>query len=375
MTESDLKLVDGKFYHLIVEGSDYEIGTQLAEYVKERPDGVSAKEVYTSANLDPATKGFEDISDLISHLGEYAPGIAEELQGFADGLDSSPGKIPFLTWTFMTPSKGHCSQLAALSSVTDKQHVYAARTYEWTTEEDLVLCTTRRKGKARHIGFTSSLHGRYDGFNEHGLLISMTGGGIFNVPINASGFFCCVAIREALESCRDVSEGLDLLRAFPLGGHFNLILADKKDRAALVEFADGDMEIRETSAEDPEPYVYSVNHYKLPKIEKHNALNCGIIAHSKMRQELITKMFEDKAPQISRSDIQNLFATLHPNGLCNHFYDDGFGTLWSMIFDLTECSVDVCFSAPTHNEYRRFELDGTPGFTEYPVIFPKAPWT
>ncbi|MHA2136218.1 MAG: C45 family autoproteolytic acyltransferase/hydrolase, partial [Candidatus Thorarchaeota archaeon] len=296
MTESDLKLVDGKFYHLIVEGADYEIGTQLADYVKGRPDGAEAKKVYTSGKLDLKKTGFKDFPSLMSHLGKYAPGVVDEIQGFADRLDSSPEKVPFLTWTIMSASKGNCSQLAALSPITDNQHIYAARTYEWTTEEDLVLCTTRRKGKASHIGFTSSLHGRYDGLNEHGLFVSMTGAGIFNVPLKSSGFFCCVAIREVLESCRSVGEGLDLLRTFPLGGHFNLILADKNDHAAVVEFADGDVEVQETSATDSEPYVYSVNHYKLPTIEKHNELNCGIISHSKMRQELITKTVEEQLP-------------------------------------------------------------------------------
>lgn len=52
------------------------------------------------------------------------------------------------------------------------------------------------------------------------------------------------------------------------------------------------------------------------------------------------------------------------------FYNDGFGTLWSMIFDLTQGSVDVCFSAPTHNKYRSFDLADPAGVTEYPTIIP-----
>ena len=58
------------------------------------------------------------------------------------------------------------------------------------------------------------------------------------------------------------------------------------------------------------------------------------------------------------------------DGLCNHYYNDGFGTLWSMVFDINGESVDVCFSAPTHNSYRTFGLKDPVGITAYPTIVP-----
>jgi len=47
-----------------------------------------------------------------------------------------------------------------------------------------------------------------------------------------------------------------------------------------------------------------------------------------------------------------------------------------MLFDITNCSVDVCFGAPTHNEWRTFKLEDPVGMKEYPTIFPnvKEPW-
>ncbi|MFX1475500.1 MAG: hypothetical protein ACFFCO_08495, partial [Promethearchaeota archaeon] len=108
---------------------------------------------------------------------------------------------------------------------------------------------------------------------------------------------------------------------------------------------------------------------------KHNKLNCGIITHSQIRQSLITKMIQEKRPKISKEYLRQLFATSHPDGLCNYFYRDGFGTLWSMLFDVTERTVDVCFGAPTHNKYKTFKLNDPVGVTTYPAVFPILPWS
>jgi predicted choloylglycine hydrolase len=250
------------------------------------------------------------------------------------------------------------------------------RSYEWTfTEEELLLLTTRVKGKASHIGFSLGLASRYDGINEHGFLVSMTGAGIFNVPLQQKGLACWVVIRSLLDQSKSVEDALNQIQPATMSGHFSLVLADASGHAALVEFADGDMEVKQTNNDDPKPWIFSVNHYNLPKIGKHNKLNCGIITHSTLRQALITDLIQEKRPKISKEDLRRLFATSHPDGLCNYFYRDGFGTLWSMLFDVTEKTVDVCFSAPTHNEYHTFRLDDPIGVPAYPAVFPILPWS
>ena len=41
-----------------------------------------------------------------------------------------------------------------------------------------------------------------------------------------------------------------------------------------------------------------------------------------------------------------------------------------MIFDLTDINVEVCFGAPTHNDWHKFTLDDPVGVKEYHVKFP-----
>jgi predicted choloylglycine hydrolase len=368
MEESKYDLVREKYHHIVLDGSRYEAGKQLAEIINQDPN---AKKSFSSAKLDLRKLGFADWDALQSNCEECCPGLTEEIQGFADGLGTSPDRVPFWNWTYSSSLGGNCSQLAVLSSVTEERHIYAGRSYEWNhKEEDLKLFTTRVKGKASHIGFSCLLFGRHDGLNEHGLLVSMTGGGIFRVPFKHRGPMFWLVIRSLLETCTSVNNALGRLESIPMAGYFSLMLVDKQENAAIVEFADGQMSVQRVTSDDAEPYVFSVNHYRQPKTRKFNKLNCGIITHSQIRESLITKWYKTHAEKISRKNIQTLFATKHPDGLCNHFYNDGFGTLWSMIFDVTESSIDVCFSAPTHNKYRPFSLADPAGVTEYPAIIP-----
>ncbi|UCE29027.1 MAG: hypothetical protein JSV85_07155 [Candidatus Bathyarchaeota archaeon] len=368
MKEGAYNLVNVKYHHLVLDGSGYESGKQLAGIICSDS---GAKHFFSSAKLDLKKAGFSSFNALQENCEECCPGITEEIQGFADGLETSPDRIPFWNWTYSPSLGGSCSQLAVLAPATKDHHIYAGRSYEWThKEEDLKLFTTRVKGKASHIGFSCLLFGRHDGLNEHGLLVSMTGGGIFGVHFKQRGPMFWLVIRSLLDWCSSVDDALERLETIQIAGYFSLMLVDKKDNAAIVEFADGQMSVKRTASDSSEPYVFSVNHYRQQGTRKFNKLNCGIINHSQIRESLITKWYKTHNPKISKKNIQTLLATEHPNGLCNHFYNDCFGTLWSMTFDVTQRLVDVCFSAPTHNKHHCYGLDDPTGVTEYPTVIP-----
>lgn len=365
MEKPKYDLAKMRYHHVVLEGSEYEVGKQLAEIINQDS---SAKNFHSSAKLDAKKLGFADFKSLQANCEECCPGITEEVQGFADGLGTSPEKVAFWGGAYVT---SFCSQLAVLTSATKDHHVYAARSYEWIhTEEDLKLFTTRVKGKASHIGFSCMLFGRYEGLNEQGLLASTTGGGVFGVPFKQKGPMNWVVVRSLLDSCKSVDDALRRLESIPIGGYFSLMLADKKNNVAMFEFADGHTSVKCISNDDPEPYVFSVNHFRQPEMQRFNRLNRGIITHSRIRESIITKWYEAHARNIEKQDIKRLFATEHPTGLCNHLYSEYFGTLWSIIFDVTRGSVDVCFGAPTHNEYHTFGLNDPAGVKEYPTIIP-----
>jgi hypothetical protein len=58
-------------------------------------------------------------------------------------------------------------------------------------------------------------------------------------------------------------------------------------------------------------------------------------------------------------------------GLSGHYYTGYFGTLYSIIFDLTGLKTEVCFGSPTHNIWQQpFNLNDPIGEKYYTAIFP-----
>ncbi|UCF59240.1 MAG: hypothetical protein JSV15_02170, partial [Candidatus Bathyarchaeota archaeon] len=76
--------------------------------------------------------------------------------------------------------------------------------------------------------------------------------------------------------------------------------------------------------------------------------------------------------EVKREALRTILSRKYPKGLCDHYYTEGFGTVWSLIFDLTSIKADVCFGAPTHNKWRSFSIDEPLGVKEYPAVFPDA---
>jgi predicted choloylglycine hydrolase len=377
----DYNLVNGKFQHIILEGTAYEVGKLQGEILKNDEEMRARIEKAISSFLsqlgvskdgkpDLKTMGFQDFKELQGFFEEHCPGLNEEMQGFADSMGVEVNEVPFYDATYHVPK--NCSQVAVLSSVTNDKHVYVGRSYEWThTEDDLRLCTTRVKGKAKHIGFSTFLFGRADGLNEHGVSVTFTGGGIFGVPYKQQGFGDHLVIRSILDSCESVDDAMELVQKIPISGFFNLLIADRSSNAALVEFADETCDIKQINNNSEDKYLFSTNHYTLPGTIKSNELNCGIIGQSRKRYQLLASNL-CAASEVKREALRTILSRKFPKGLCDHYYSESFGTVWSLIFDLTSIKADVCFGAPTHNKWRSFSIDGPIGVKEYPAVFPDA---
>ncbi|WP_349948672.1 hypothetical protein ABFV83_09735 [Lacrimispora sp. BS-2] len=63
-------------------------------------------------------------------------------------------------------------------------------------------------------------------------------------------------------------------------------------------------------------------------------------------------------------------STPYPDGLCCHYYDEFFGTLRSMIFDVTEKNIEITFGSPKINKWNTF-LVGALNEKEIKVMLPQ----
>lgn len=362
-------LLKKDFHHVVLEGTAYEVGRQQGEILKrQNPEAVRW---FTSAKIEPKKLGFKDFEELQAFYEKYCPGITDEIQGLADSFGAEPNKLQLYNPPIYQP--GNCSQFAMLSSVTDDKHVYVGRSYEFNQKmNDFRLCTVRIEGKVKHIGFTEFLLGRDDGMNDHGLCVTFSGGGTFKREPTKKGFNFFFVVRTLLDNCRTVAEAVEHLEKMPVGGYWNFLITDKNNNAALVQFFDGEYGIKQINRDSPEQHLFSTNHYVLQDMVKYRKYaGDWILGNSRKRFELIDTVLSRAAPYISKENIRDLLSREIYDGVCGHYYTDYFGTLFSIIYDLTDLKADICFGAPTHNNWQPpFSLDDPIGVKHYSAIFP-----
>ena len=396
-------LISKKFNHVVLEGTSYEVGQQIAEVVK---DNIFYKPFVTSGISDPKKLGFKEFKDVQAYMEEYCPGINDELQGVADGLGVNVKKIMYYDWILSrSPGMFNCTHFSILGRATEDHHVITGRSYEWRPEqEDCVLYTTRIKGKPKHIGFSTLAFGRIDGFNEYGL--SVTHSGVLPGKRGEDkGFLVGFVIRSLLENCHNAKEALKFMEKVPVLNFTNLQITDKKE-ILIVECANNVKGFKKINRDSPEFYHCSANIYTLPETVKFNKYNAKwLLDSSKFRREIVEKELKTQNPKITIETIRKILSNplplteevkarspkgvkitkaaiqqilskrkestnLLPEGVCGIWCPSGWCTVWSLIFDNTIPHVEVCFGPPTHNKWQTIAFDEPVGIQEFSSIFP-----
>lgn len=387
------------FTHVVFEGTAYEVGHMQGDAIKNYPEALA---FFTSGEGQFSDLEFAEIQDAFDN---FCPGLNEELEGFADSLQVAPEQVVYYGNTFLrkggvSPSSqkdpgyrdtGYCSHMAALPGITENGHVLVGRNYEFGEGmDDLRLCTTRVRGKAAHFGFSNFLFGRGDGMNEYGFSVTMSsvglpvGMGEGMQPPHQDGFHFWALIRALLDQCRSVEGALNLVLNMPLCCNLNLILADRYGKAALVEIIGENRDVKILDAASEEQYLYSANHLSLPEMVGHlpyamrNSLVRSGIMESGLKKPLKDMAGMEELPfsnlksrsgflAVGRESFRKILSNPYPEGLCCPYYDEFFGTLRSMVFDLTTGEAEICFGSPALNEWHTFDFEKNPEPRVYKV--------
>ena len=355
-----------KFEFHKLEGTHYEIGKRQGEIIKKYD---YLTKFYTSGKFNEKKSLFTDFEEVHDFFDEHCPGFNDEAKGFADVLDIELERINI--YDFPTSMQNNCSQMAALPHFTENGHTFAGRSYEWNhLDEDLQLRITSTNGKYKHIGFAGMIFGRFEGLNENGLCVTASSGGAWEAPRKNKGVNWALAIRVLLDNCKNVDEALDRLERIPIEGTNNFIITDDSGNAAYLESLDSMTNSRKFENATEKKYIISTNHYNLEEHEDYNKYNNPwLLPNSKARYKFLETTFS-KTSKICKNCFIEILTKEFPEGLCCHWYTDGFGTLWSVFFDVMDKEAIICFGPPTHNEWHRFSLDEEAEFKEYEVIFP-----
>lgn len=340
-----------KAYYKILKGSNYEIGTQLARWMLLTPEKMQF--AVMPPNVYPQNK-LKEIEEL---LDVYGPGINDEIQGFADTIGIPKGQVLFYAMTYL--ERG-CSMMAAIPRKSTEGHTILARNYDFSDSyDDLCLATTEIVGKYKHIGSLVNLFGRCDGMNECGLAVAQASNGM---PVGnfeggqkpgCTGLQFWIIIRNILENCKDVNEAIEYANRAPIGYNINLIIADKSGTIGLFESLNGQKAHKILNQNSTEDYISVTNHTVLEQLKHFEPI---MIENSLIRNQSIENVFNSKH-LISKDDIKELLTESYPKGLCCHYYEDYFGTLRSMVFDVTDLTLEMTFGTPQMNDWYTFNLD------------------
>jgi predicted choloylglycine hydrolase len=365
------------FGHVVLEGTPYEVGRLQGERLRDDPQRRSF--------LTPTLPFLERYSEReaqreLAFFDEYCPGIGDEVQGAADVLGVSVADIAFLGGTPKeatpgdgTTKSGACSHFAVLSSATSNGHVLVGQNEDSGLGDlDLRLCTTRVQGMAAHVGFSDMVMGRVQGLNEHGLCVTTSWGAPMVWP-EGKGLPYFAVVRTLLDRGRDVDHALEVLAGLPIAWCTNFIFSDRTGRAALVEVSGEHRAVQRIGPGQKEgPYLCATNHYTLPGMKPYDVSRRR---ESVARHRTITARLQDAVPRIDKETVRSILSEPAPEGVCLHHYSSGLGTLWSMVFDVTERRVKICFGAPSsgQNAWRTFGLGDAAGQTTYAAHLPDAP--
>jgi predicted choloylglycine hydrolase len=355
------------FTHVVLEGTPYQVGRQQAEMLKDDPQRV---QYLTPTPPFLAKYAAQEADQELAFFDRYCPGIGQELQGAADALGVPIEDIAFLGGKPMSGS--HCSHFAILASASKDHHLLVGQNEDCGPGDlDLRLCTTRVQEKAAHIGFSDMILGRVQGMNEHGLCITTSWGTPGAWP-DGKGLPYFVVVRAVLDRCQSVEDALDVIAGMPIAWSTNYIVTDRGGRAALIEVAGAHRGVKRIGPGSSDPFLWATNHYTLPAMIPHDIRR---MRQSVLRHQAIASRLKRSVPHVAKNTIRGILSEPMPEGVCMHHYSDGLGTLWSMIFDVTDTTVDICFGAPSseRNTWRSFGLEDPPGITEYVAHLPDEP--
>lgn len=330
------------------KGTSYEIGKKIGELTSQIPQ--------LKACMTSGTQGFdeEEVALAKELFDRYCPGLNDEIEGYADSLGVKPDKIKFYGMTSLIP---RCSQLTLMPKKSKNGHVLMARNYEFSPEfEDFTLVRTCVEGKYTHLGTSVMQMGRDEGINECGLGVTMSSCGL---PVGAPkemrapklrGLQFWAVIRSILENCKDVSEALELIADMPIAYNLNMIVADKGGHAALVETVDGKKAIKRIDFTTDDQYLCAANHVVLEEIMEYEP---QLLKNSIVRCKSIESLVNNNE-QVSSEQIKELLLAKYPDGVCSNYYSEFFGTTKSIVMDLSEGSLEVCWAGLKENGYKKY---------------------
>lgn len=314
-------------YHPRLKGDPYEAGKHYAKLLYKngfRLPQVSEEKLNYGKSCIPILTAFD--SDIV-----------KEIQGFADGCHTSFEEVSaFLLSIGVFEQSSQCSIFAAFNG----EEVFIGRNYDMLfsmksiTEAPFI----RFEGKNKYIGHSDCFIGKVDGINEHGLFVGITAVPHEGVKPGLNFYFAC---KHILENCRNVEEGIEVLKRFSSSVSNNYLLADPSGSMAVVEVTQNTCHVRLPKSH----YIHCTNHHLVSSV-----VDTWNWSKSQERFETLDRILADNDPNMELSIAQSIMSETKGH-VCLHLSEQQFGTLFSVVANLNTLEITRAEGQPNKAKY------------------------
>lgn len=322
-------------YHSRFSSSHYNAGLKYGLKLKNNRKYIDEK----LKNINSEMLDFGLKSAIICKK-EY-PEFLDELKGISDGLEvdfSCFSSFIFCMYNFMF--NNYCSCF----TFKDCENIIFGRNSDYLVEFKNVCdsCYYHLDNSYSFVGNTTAMSEIEDGVNEFGFAAGLT----FVYPsLIKPGLNGGVIVRNLLEKCRDVNEGIEKLKNLTISSSQNILMADRYGYMALVECNCEDINI----IRQKNNFLCCKNDFNSIKMKKYS---CSIEDEIYSRERYKTMYnFLLKQKKCLFEYASSLLKG--KNGfMCDYDKHSKMDTLWSSVYVLNKNEAYIYDGNPKRKTYK-----------------------
>ncbi len=340
-----------------VKGSSEERGYQFGKQVKEliAKAILIYKEIVFSLRPDSLT--WEGIVEDVK-IRRYDKELYIEMKAMAKGAEVSLEEILFLNvrseimnpaWAKTISPEG-CTSFLVQPCATRNEEYFIGQTYDWfpTCKELLVVLHSEDE---KYITVTEAGILAKIGCNNRGVgnLLNY----LNNYEINRNGAPYNILLRRVLNSESFIDAQRNIIRS-PIAFGLNIFIADSKGSGINYELAANGIDFFH-----PENGILVHSNHHLSNKLSLRTFNKKMYPNSQNRYDVAKKILSEKG--IELSDLISLVSyhdEENNDSICRHEKDDeqNVETIFTMIIELTQMVLYLCFDTPCNNNFYKIEL-------------------
>jgi predicted choloylglycine hydrolase len=331
-------------YHPRFKGTHYEIGYKWGATLRKHGNMILDNVPF------PITEERISFSKECTPFYEkHFPEILQEIKGIAEGQQCSQSLlIAVLFSMYCIMPSAHCSCFAVKSK---ENSILFGRNSDFLIEIEKLCMNTLYTFTTSSFSFngnTTAFVQMEDGINQHGLAVGLTSVAPKKIK---PGLNAGMLVRLFLEKCKNTAEVISLIKTLPIASSQTILAADTFGNAALIECSAQDMEIQ--YIDETMQAVFSTNMFNTPKMKKHNNLPADTW-QAEERYHTLDAYLSKNSGQVTLERAKGLLAG-KVGFLCQYDRKTGKDTVWSVIYDLKDCSVYRAEGNPSRNAFLKDE--------------------